>query len=172
MSVSRSNAIGLRAQERASRRAKDRPRGQSAASPISLANERTGPLEHGTEVIAAVSFLVIGLSHLLQPKAWVVFFQTLAGFGTAGAFLEGFFLLNFGAIIVGFHNVWHGPARILTLVGWAQVLKGLGRFIAPEFAVRIMARASTERAWVFQAGGAVALALAGFFGWLAISNRP
>lgn len=128
-------------------------------------------MEHDTELFAAVSFLVIGLSHLLQPKAWAVYFQTLAKHGTAGAFLEGFLLLNFGAIIVGFHNVWHGPGMILTLVGWAQVLKGLGRFIAPEFAVRIMARASTERAWVFQAGGVMALVLAGFFGWLALRYR-
>lgn len=49
--------------------------------------------------------------------------------------MEGFFTLNFGAIIVAFHNVWHGPAMVLTLIGWAQVLKGIGRFVAPQLAL-------------------------------------
>ena len=125
-------------------------------------------MEQATERFAAISYLVIGLSHLFRPRAWAVYFQTLARYGTAGAFLEGFVLLNFGAIIVGFHNVWHGPATVLTVIGWAQVLKGLGRFVAPEFAVRIMAQATLERAWMFQVAGMMALVLAGFVGWLAL----
>jgi uncharacterized membrane protein len=123
-------------------------------------------MEQATQVFAAVSFLVIGLSHLGQPKAWVAFYQALAARGSAGAFLEGFLLLNFGAIIVAFHNVWHGPALLLTLVGWAQVLKGLGRFVAPQVALRVMQRATPERAWSFQIGGAFALALSGFLWWV------
>ncbi|HJR36398.1 MAG TPA: hypothetical protein VJ817_15685 [Gemmatimonadales bacterium] len=124
------------------------------------------PLEQGTQVFAAVSLLVIGLSHLFQPRAWVAWFQGLAAQGARGAFTEGFLCLSFGGIIVGFHNVWHGPAMALTLVGWAQVLKGLGRFVAPGHAIRIMARAAPERAWIFQAGGGFALLLSGFTWWL------
>ena len=123
-------------------------------------------MEQATQVFAAVSLLVIGLSHLVQPKAWVAYFQTLAAQGTSGAFVDGFLCLSFGGIIVGFHNVWHGPALLLTLLGWAQVLKGLGRFVAPQFAVRVMARASIERAWFFQVGGVFALILSGYIWWL------
>ena len=65
-------------------------------------------MEQATQLFAAISFLVIGLSHLGQPKAWVAFYQTLAARGNPGVFLEGFLLLNFGAFIVAFHNVWHG----------------------------------------------------------------
>ena len=86
--------------------------------------------------------------------------------GTAGVFIEGFLLLNFGAIIVAFHNVWHGPEVLLTLVGWAQVLKALGRFLAPKVGLRVMQRATQERAWYFQIGGVVALLLSGFLWWL------
>ena len=75
-------------------------------------------MEHATQVFAAVSLLVIGLSHLFQPKAWVKYFQALAAQGTPGAFVEGFLCLSFGGIIVGFPNVWHGPALLLTLIGW------------------------------------------------------
>jgi len=124
------------------------------------------PLEEGTQVFAAVSLLVIGLSHLLQPKAWVAWFQGLASQGAQGAFTEGFLCLSFGGIIVGFHDVWHGPALVLTLLGWVQVLKGLGRFVAPAHAIRMMARVTPERAWIFRAGGGFALLLSGFIWWL------
>lgn len=123
-------------------------------------------MEQSVQVFAAVTLLVIGLSHLFRPRAWVTYYQVLAAQGTAGAFLEGFLCLTFGGIIVGFHNVWHGPALVLTLLGWAQVLKGLGRFVAPELAVRVMARASFDRAWFFRVGGVFALLLSGFIWWL------
>ncbi len=89
-------------------------------------------MEHGIQLFVAVSLLVIGLSHLIQPKAWVVWYQGLAAQGTSGAFTEGFLCLSFGGIIVGLHNVWQGPATVVTLLGWAQVVKGLGRFVAPQ----------------------------------------
>jgi hypothetical protein len=123
-------------------------------------------MEQAVQVFAAVGFLVIGLSHLGQPRAWVAFYQALVARGATGAFLEGFLLLNFGAIIVAFHNVWDGPAVVLTLIGWAQVLKGAVRFLAPEVALRGMARVPPERAWQFQAGGVFALVISGFLFWV------
>jgi len=123
-------------------------------------------MEQAIQLFAAIGFLVIGLSHLAQPRSWVAFYHTLAAWGTTGVFLEGFLLLNFGAIIVAFHNVWHGPAVVLTLIGWSQVLKGAGRFLAPQVALRVMQRATPERAWYFQAGGVFALLLSGFLWWL------
>jgi hypothetical protein len=123
-------------------------------------------MEQATQVFVAVSLLVIGLSHLLQPRAWVAYYQALAAQGAPGAFVEGFLCLTFGAIIVGFHNVWHGPAVVVTLLGWAQILKGLGRFLTPQLGVRVMSRASFDRAWFFQLGGIFALLLSGFVWWL------
>ena len=123
-------------------------------------------MEQATQLFAAISLLVIGLSHLGQPKAWVAFYQALAARGTPGAFLEGFLLLNFGAFIAAFHNVWHGPAVVLTLIGWSQVLKGMGRFLAPEVGLRAMQRLTPERAWYFRVGGVFALLLSGFLWWL------
>ena len=119
-----------------------------------------------TQVFAAISFLVIGLSHLVHPKSWVTFYQGLAARGTSGAFLEGFLLLNFGAMIVAFHNVWHGPATVLTVIGWAQVLKGAGRFLVPQIGLRIMQRIDEERAWYFRIGGVFALLISGFLWWV------
>jgi hypothetical protein len=123
-------------------------------------------MEQATQVFAAIAFLVIGLSHLSQPKSWVAFYQALAARGTTGVFFEGFLLLTFGAFIVAFHNVWHGPAVVLTLIGWAQLVKGLVRFVVPGVGLRVMQRLTPERAWYFQVGGAFALAVSGFLWWL------
>ena len=123
-------------------------------------------MEQAIQVFAAIAFLVIGLSHLAQPKSWVAFYQALAARGTTGVFLEGFLLLNFGAIIVAFHNVWNGPAVVLTVIGWAQVLKGTGRFVAPHIGLRVIQRINVERAWYFRVGGVLALLLSGFLWWL------
>jgi hypothetical protein len=126
-------------------------------------------MEPAIQLYAAVTLLVIGLSHLVQPKGWVTFYQHLAARGVNGAFLEGFLCLSFGGIIVAFHNVWRGPAIVLTIVGWAQVFKGLVRFVAPRIALKRMASITPERAWLFQAGGVFALALSGYMWWLRMS---
>lgn len=118
------------------------------------------------QLFAAIAFLAIGLSHLLLPKAWVAFFQALAARGTTGVFAEGFITLNFGALIVAFHNVWQWPAIVLTLIGWAQVLKGTLRFVAPQIGLRIMQSVSPEKAWHFQAAGAFSLLVSAFLWWL------
>ena len=120
--------------------------------------------EQGTQVFAAVSLLAIGLSHVLQPAVWVAYYQALVAKGPPGAFVEGFLSLTFGGIIAAFHNVWHGPAFVLTVIGWGQVAKGLTRFLAPEFSLRIMSRADNVRSFRF--GGAFALLLSGYVWWL------
>jgi hypothetical protein len=58
---------------------------------------------------------------------------------------------------------------VLTIVGWAQVFKGLVRFVAPRIALKRMASITPERAWLFQAGGVFALALSGYMWWLRMS---
>src|SRR5262245_28174583 len=69
---------------------------------------RLKAMEQSTELLATILFLGIGLSHLLQPLAWVEFFTWLRQRGRAGVFVEGFMCLGFGALIVAFHNVWSG----------------------------------------------------------------
>jgi hypothetical protein len=122
-------------------------------------------MERSIEVLAVILFGILGLSHILQPKAWVEFFILLCGKGEAGAFMDGFLNLPLGAVIVGFHNKWSGIPVVLTLVGWGLLIKGLIRFCAPKQALRIMARVSLERSWEFQVAGAGLVALAGFLGY-------
>lgn len=117
------------------------------------------------EILAIILFGVVGLSHILQPKAWVEFFILLRGKGEVGALVDGFLDLPLGAVIVAFHNIWSGIPAVLTLVGWGLLIKGLIRFCAPKQALRMMARVSPERSWEFQVAGALLVALAGLLGY-------
>lgn len=118
-------------------------------------------MERAIEVFAGLNFLIIGLSHLARPHVWVDFFIWLRGKGHAGVFVNGFLSLGFGAIIVAFHNVWSGWAMVLTIMGWAQVLKALLSFVFPQIGMRTLERVSHERAWEFMVAGAVFAPLGG-----------
>lgn len=123
------------------------------------------------EIFAAVNFTVIGLSHLFQPRVWVDYFTWLRSKGKVGAMLNGLHALAFGSLIVAFHNVWQGLPTLLTIIGWAQVLKGLVNLVAPALGLRTLHRVSLERAWEFQLAGGLALALAAVLWYLALGGE-
>jgi hypothetical protein len=126
-------------------------------------------VERAVEVFVAVGLFGVGLSHVVQPLAWVEFFVWLRGQGRGGVFLEGLLSLNLGALVVAFHNVWAGLPVVVTVLGWGLVLKGLVRLVAPGVSLRVYERIAPERAWHFRAAGALALALSAFCGYLAVS---
>ena len=122
-------------------------------------------MERSVEVLAIILFGILGLSHILQPKAWAEFFILLRSKGEAGAFVDGILNLPAAGVIIGFHNTWSGIPAVLTLVGWCLLIKSVIRFCAPKLALRVMARVSVERCWEFQVAGAGLLALAGLIGY-------
>ena len=121
--------------------------------------------EHAIEVFAVVNFVVIGLSHVVQPRVWVQFFAILARQGHPGVFVNAMLSLLVGSIIVAFHNTWTGIPAVLTFIGWAQVVKGLISLIAPAVGMKGLARMSMKRAWEIQAAGAVFLAVSALIAW-------
>src|SRR5688500_17369021 len=127
-------------------------------------------MQRAAQIFAAVNFIVIGLSHIIQPRAWVEFFVLLRAQGRAGVFMNGMLSLLVGSIIVAFHNVWTGLPIVLTVVGWGQVLKGLVSLTVPGIGERTLARISMERSWEFAAGGGLLLAVGVLQVWLVV--RP
>jgi len=103
-------------------------------------------------------------------RAWVDFFTMLRAKGRAGVFVNGFLALGFGSLVVAFHNVWTGLPVVLTIFGWAQVLKGFVSFVAPRIALRGLSRVSLERAWHFRAGGIFALCLSAVLWYIVLSR--
>jgi hypothetical protein len=122
-------------------------------------------IERATEVFAVVNLAVIGVSHIAQPKVWVEFFIFLRERGPAGVFFNGLLSLTFGSILAAFHNVWTGVPMIVTLLGWAQVLKGLISLVAPSIGLKKMMRVSMDRAWEFQVAGAFFVGVAALIAW-------
>lgn len=122
-------------------------------------------MESAVEVFAIILFGVVGLSHLLQPKAWAAYFILLRGTGEVGAIVDGFLHLPLAGFIIAFHNVWSGIPVVLTLLGWAFLIKSLIRFWAPKQALRMMGRVSVERSWEFQVAGAGLMVVAGLLGY-------
>jgi hypothetical protein len=128
-------------------------------------------MERSVEVLAMIVFGVMGLSHILQPKAWAEFFILLRGKGEAGAFVDGFLNLAVGVVIVAFHNVWSGIPVVVTIVGWGLLIKGVIRFFVPTQGLRMMARVSIARAWEFQVAGVLLVILAGVVGYGVYAGR-
>ncbi len=122
-------------------------------------------MERAIEVYAVINFTVIGISHVVRPRAWVEFFVHLRERGEAGVFATAFLSLLFGSLVVAFHNVWSGIPVLLTLVGWAQVVKALVYFTFPAFALRKLQIPSHERAHLFVAPGVLFLLLAAALGY-------
>ena len=112
-------------------------------------------MELAIQKLTIICFLVIGLSHIFQHRAWAEFFIQLREKGVTGSFLNAFLNLPIGALIVAFHNVWRGIPIVLTIIGWALCVKGSIYFVFPKHGLRTLARVKVEKSHEFIAAGAM-----------------
>ena len=122
-------------------------------------------MEHAVEIYAIINLTVIGMSHVVRPRVWIDFFVFLRERGEAGVFAVAILNLIFGSIIVAFHNVWTGIPLVLTLLGWANVVKAVLYFMFPAIGLRRLQFLSLERANLVVVGGVLFLLLAGVLGY-------
>lgn len=122
-------------------------------------------MERAIEIYAILNFFVIGVSHVVCHRAWAAFFIDLRGRGETGVFATAFLSLAFGSLVVAFHNVWSGIPMLLTIIGWAQVVKALIYFIFPAYGLRKMEIVSAERSSMFIWPGLAFILLAGLLGY-------
>jgi hypothetical protein len=113
------------------------------------------------EELVALSFLAMGLSHLLQPRAWAKFFVRFREKGAVGNLQIGLLHLPLGLLIVSFHNIWQGIPLVVTLIGWSQLLKSLVYLTYPKHGLRMLAYVSVEQSWRFAVAGIFSIALSG-----------
>ncbi len=112
-------------------------------------------MERAIEIFAAVNFFVIGFSHIFQHRAWAELFVRLHEQGRPGAFANGLLHMLMGTLIVSFHNVWEGAPMLLTLLGWAFVLKAAVVLLCPDWGLKSMARVRLDNSRLFMVPGAV-----------------
>jgi hypothetical protein len=106
-----------------------------------------------------VSATLMGLSHLLQPRIWSDFFSRLHERGNFGLVTNGFINAAPAAVIVALHQVWVGPAIVLTIYGWLLLAKSAAGLLVPAAGMRSLAMARRGGA-AFRAAGAVLLVVA------------
>jgi len=116
-------------------------------------------MQIGIEIIVAVGFLIIGLSHIFQAKAWSEFFIRFRDKGPVGSLQLGLLHLPMALLIVSFHNVWHGLPTLVTIIGWGQLLKSTLYLVWPQHGLRMLGTISIERSWRFIAGGLFSIAV-------------
>jgi len=122
-------------------------------------------MERAVQIYAIINLTVIGISHVVRPRAWVDFFVFLRERGETGVYAVALLNLIFGSIIVAFHNVWSGIPLVLTVLGWANVVKALMYFVFPALGLRRLQSLSQERAYLVVGSGILFLLLAGVLGY-------
>ncbi len=122
-------------------------------------------MQQAIQLFAAINFLVIGLSHVFQHRAWAEFFVLLHRQGRPGAFANGFLSLITGSLIVAFHNVWSGIPVILTVLGWLMVLKAVIVFLAPNLGLRSMAQVRPDNSRKLIIAGVILIVVAVALGY-------
>jgi hypothetical protein len=120
------------------------------------------------QTIMLISCGLMGLSHLLQPRLWSEFFAHLGERGRFGLIANQFLNAAPAAIIVSLHQVWSGPAIVLTLYGWLLLLKSCIGLLLPELGMRSL-KLSRHGDSAFRAAG-VALLIIGLACALALAN--
>ena len=125
-------------------------------------------MEAAIERLAALAFIVLGLSHLVAARAWVRFFERVAAQGEAAGIWNGMLHLPLGLVIAAFHPVWQGPGLVVTLIGWSLVAKSTAQLCWPALAQRSLALAAGERGVKrFRVAGAGGMAVGAGIGWIA-----
>lgn len=118
-------------------------------------------METSIQKLVAISFLVTGISHLVQPRVWARCFIMFREKGEVGSFLNGLMHFPLGVLIISFHNVWHGIPVVVTIIGWGLVVKSLIYLTYPKHGMKMLARVSVERSWEFVVAGVLSIALSG-----------
>lgn len=111
-------------------------------------------------IFASINFAIIGASHICQVHGWREFFRKLHALGHAGALANGMLSLLIGSLIISFHNIWTGVPVVLTLVGWALILKAIVVLLIPGLGMRSIESVESAPALKFRIAGLGLIAIA------------
>jgi len=117
------------------------------------------------ETIAVFVLLGVGLSQIYAGQSWLTFYQRLTDGGPRAIRTYGLGALALGVMIAKNHQIWSGPALVLTVLGWALVAEGLTCLAVPQFGLmgfRNLDAAAQHRAVTIT--GAVLVVMAGVLG--------
>ncbi|MEM6930636.1 MAG: hypothetical protein AAF602_27120 [Myxococcota bacterium] len=95
----------------------------------------TATTAQAVQAFFAVPSILMGLSHILQPKLWEQYFVHLRESSPgATAVITRTFVLEIwpATLVVVFHSVWSGLALVLTVYGHLLMVKCVVAMLLPE----------------------------------------
>jgi hypothetical protein len=117
------------------------------------------------QAVFAPAFLLMGLSHLVQPQLWVRFFAVMGQTGLAAAIIP-IYTLPFGLVLIVGHNVWVWDWPLfLTIAGWGMTIKCALYLLAPGLTDRVLAKKMVKTPRTFQIAGAIMAFFGGMLTW-------
>lgn len=119
-------------------------------------------ISQAVELLVAINLLVTGLSHLLQPKIWIEFFEFLHKKGNTGNLFNGMLSLGFGSFIVSFHFIWNWPEVLVTIYGLLLTIKGLIYLCFPKMGIKSIGKINSESGNKFRIAGVIMIVFAGW----------
>ena len=91
------------------------------------------------QLVVLISSLIIGMSHIIQPALWGEYFADLRARGRAGLVSKIMQVELWPALlIVSLHQVWAGPAIVVTIYGWLLLLKVTIGLVLPSLGMASM----------------------------------
>ena len=115
--------------------------------------------------VVAPAFLLIGLSHLVQPQLWVRFFKVVRQTGVSAAIIPMYTLPIALVLVVG-HNVWTWDWPLfLTVAGWAMLIKCALYLLVPGLTDRMLDKKIVKSGRSYQVAGAMMAFLGGVLTW-------
>lgn len=128
-------------------------------------------METGVERLAALVLILTCASHIAAPAAWVRLFGAVREQGEAAGLINAAIHLPLGLMIAAFHPVWSWPGVVVTLIGWALVIKGAVHLVMPMLAHRTLKLVEgDEGVKHIRLGGIVMLPLGLAIGWIALGG--
>jgi uncharacterized protein YjeT (DUF2065 family) len=130
-----------------------------------------GDMEAGVERLAAIVLILTCLSHIAAPGAWVRLFSAIRAQGEAAGLINAAIHLPLGLLIAALHPVWGWPSVIVTLAGWALVIKGTAHLVAPSLSQRTLKLVDAkDGVRCIRIGGIFMLPLGLAIGWISLGG--
>jgi uncharacterized protein YjeT (DUF2065 family) len=121
------------------------------------------------ERLAAFVLFLTGLSHLVAPRAWLHLFGRIRAQEDAAGILLAAVHAPLGLLIAAMHPVWSGAGLLVTLIGWALLLKSLAYLLSPAHAMRVLDASLAAGERPFRLGGLLLLPIAALVAWIALA---
>lgn len=96
------------------------------------------------EWAAAVILSIAGLSQIYFGCFWLQYCEALLARGSSAVRGHGAMVGLCGAAVIIFHNIWSGPALVLTAFGWLLLAEGAFCLLAPHLSLRSLQRSEPK----------------------------